>query len=115
MVPPKNSRASKEHQVTRRFVPLMAVPDEPGYGWVTARFLRRLVQERRLPFHKPRGRIFIDLNDLDTFVEQGRVEPRGRTHPGPTSIVSPRPRKTPHAVPNEDSSAGDAKALGSSP
>ena len=58
----------------RRLVPLTAVNSENGYGWVTTRWLRRLVQERRLAFHKPRGKVLIDLDDLDAFVEQARVE-----------------------------------------
>ena len=71
----------------RRLVPLTRVANEPGYEWATTRWLRRQRSERRLPFHKVPGssKLLLDLNDLDRFVEQGRVEaadPRGAGNAG---------------------------------
>lgn len=59
----------------RELVPLKQVPDHRP--WVTERWLRRAVFERRIPFHKlGDGRsapVLIDLADLDAFTEAGRV------------------------------------------
>jgi excisionase family DNA binding protein len=41
---------------------------------LTERWLRRLVYERRVPFHKVGGRLLFDLEDLDKLAESGRVE-----------------------------------------
>ena len=57
---------------TRELVPLLEVPTVRP--WVTARWLRRLVYERRIPFHKVGGRVLIDLADLDAWAESGRVD-----------------------------------------
>jgi len=60
----------------RQLVPLREVPEHRP--WASERLLRRLVYERRIPFHKLGngrcGRVLIDLSDLDTYVERGRVE-----------------------------------------
>ena len=45
---------------------------------VTARFMRRLVDERRIPFHKIGKYVRFDPADIDRFVIQGRVEPARR-------------------------------------
>ena len=59
---------------TRMLVPLRQVPEHRP--WVTERWLRRAVFERRIPFHKlGDGRsspVLIDLDDLDAFAEAGR-------------------------------------------
>lgn len=55
----------------RQLVPLTLVPDHRP--WATVRWLRRLVYERRIPYHKVAGRVLIDLADLDAFAERGRV------------------------------------------
>ena len=59
-----------------QLVPLTKVPE--ARPWVTVRYLRRLVYERRLPFHKlGAGRnapVLIDLEDLDRYAQAGRVE-----------------------------------------
>lgn len=46
--------------------------------WVTERYLRRLVFERRIPYTKATrgGKVLIDINALDALVESNRVEPR---------------------------------------
>jgi hypothetical protein len=63
--------------MTRRAFQLKEVEKQPGYGWATERYLRRLVAERRIPFHKPTFKVMIDLTDLDIYLERGRIEPRG--------------------------------------
>jgi hypothetical protein len=58
--------------VTRPLVTLsQAVVERP---WLTERWLRRLVYERRVSFHKVGGRLLFDLTDLDRLAESGRVE-----------------------------------------
>lgn len=46
--------------------------------WATERYLRRLISERRIPFHKVAGgrggRVLLDLADIDALAERGRVE-----------------------------------------
>lgn len=43
--------------------------------WTTEPHLRRLVKERRVPFHKAGGKLLFDLADIDAYAERGRVEP----------------------------------------
>jgi hypothetical protein len=58
--------------MSRQLVTLQqAVVQRP---WLTERWLRRLVYERRVPFHKVGNRLVFDLADLDALVERGRVE-----------------------------------------
>lgn len=57
--------------MTRNLVPLLEVPQHRS--WISERWLRRLVYERRIPYHKVGGRIFFDLADLDAWAESGRV------------------------------------------
>jgi excisionase family DNA binding protein len=45
---------------------------------VSTRFMRRLVDERRIPFHKIGKYVRFDPSDLDRFATQGRVEPSRR-------------------------------------
>ena len=45
---------------------------------VTTRFMRRLVNERRIPFHKIGKYVRFDPADIDRFAIQGRVEPARR-------------------------------------
>lgn len=60
----------------RQIIPLTEVPKHRP--WTTVRYLRRLVYERRIPYHKlgpgQRSPVFIDLADLDDFMEKSRVE-----------------------------------------
>jgi excisionase family DNA binding protein len=63
--------------MARQLVPLVDV--ESHRPWCSVRYARRLVAERRIPFHKVGGRrVLLDLNDLDEFAERGRVEPPRR-------------------------------------
>jgi excisionase family DNA binding protein len=59
--------------MARDLVPLTEVPEHRP--WCTVRYARRLVQERRVPFHRVGRKVLIDLDDLDEYAERGRVEP----------------------------------------
>ena len=62
----------REREKSRQLVTLQqAVEQRP---WLTERWLRLLVYERRVPFHKVGNRLVFDLADLDALVERGRVE-----------------------------------------
>jgi len=65
-----------------RLVPLAKVQEQPGYEWAKPRWLRPLRSEQRLPFHKPPGsnKLLLDLDDLDGFVQQGRIEAADPAH-----------------------------------
>lgn len=52
-----------------------------AYLNVTERFMRRLVAERRIAFHKVGALLRFRVDDLDTFFEAGRVEIPQRTAP----------------------------------
>lgn len=55
----------------------VAVHERPwaaSTGKDPTRWLRRLVSERRLRFYKAGGRVLLDLTDLDSFAESGRVD-----------------------------------------
>jgi excisionase family DNA binding protein len=41
--------------------------------WLTERYARRLIHERRIPFHKVGGRVLLDQADLDELIALGRV------------------------------------------
>jgi excisionase family DNA binding protein len=41
--------------------------------WLTERYLRRLIYERRIEYFKVGGRVLVDLDQLDRFVEAHRV------------------------------------------
>jgi excisionase family DNA binding protein len=59
--------------MARQLVPLIDVSRHRP--WCSARFARRLVAERRIPFHKVGEKVLIDLDDLDELAEAGRVNP----------------------------------------
>ena len=52
----------------------LTVPDAAEYLNTSIRFVRRLVAERRIPFHKVGSHVRIGLVDLESFVQAGRVE-----------------------------------------
>lgn len=57
----------------RQLTPLKQVPQHRT--WATERVLRRMVAEKRIPYHKCGGKVLIDLVDLDNYTEAGRIEP----------------------------------------
>lgn len=62
-----------------RLLTIQDTADRLGTG---ARFVRRLVAERRIPFTKVGKYVRIDPADLDAFIAAGRVEvtEAGRRH-----------------------------------
>ena len=42
--------------------------------WLSERFARRLVAERKVPFYKVSGKLLFDLEEVDQLAESGRVE-----------------------------------------
>ncbi len=51
------------------------VPSAAAYMGTGERFVRRLVAERRVPFHKVGRHVRLRTADLDAFLAAGRVEP----------------------------------------
>lgn len=51
------------------------VNDAATYLGVKVRFIRRLVSERRIAFHKAGTHVRFAREDLDAFMKAGRVEP----------------------------------------
>lgn len=49
------------------------------YLGVKVRFIRRLVAERRIAFHKAGTHVRLSIDDLDAFMQAGRVEPITRS------------------------------------
>jgi excisionase family DNA binding protein len=52
----------------------LTVPEAAARLNVSPRFIRRLVDERRIPFHRVGRFIRLDPADLDDFLDAGRVE-----------------------------------------
>ncbi len=65
----------------------------------SVRFLRRLVAERRIPFHKLGKHVRISSTDLEAFIAAGRVEPLTR-EPRSVRWTSAAPAWRPAALPN---------------
>ncbi len=55
--------------------PLISIAVAAERLGVSTRFMRRLVDERRIPFHKIGKYVRFDPADVDRFAMQGRVEP----------------------------------------
>ena len=71
--------------IQRRFSPrLLSIEEAAEYTGFTVRYLRRLVFERRIAYHKDRKRVWFTREDLDAYVRGLRVQP--------TSDESPLPR-----------------------
>ena len=58
-------------------VPLLGVLDRAERLGTSERFVRRLVSERRVPFHKVGKYVRFDPLDIDAWLEAHRVEPIG--------------------------------------
>jgi excisionase family DNA binding protein len=54
---------------------LLTVAEAAGRLGVPVRFIRRLIAERRIRFYKIGRYVRIDSQDLDAFIEAGRVDP----------------------------------------
>jgi excisionase family DNA binding protein len=53
----------------------LSVPEAALYLNTSVRFVRRLIAERRIAFHKLGVHVRLALVDLDAFIDAGRVEP----------------------------------------
>ena len=53
----------------------LTVAEAALYLNTSVRFVRRLIGERRIAFHKVGAHVRIAIADLDAFVQAGRVEP----------------------------------------
>jgi excisionase family DNA binding protein len=53
----------------------LTVPEAAQYLNTTVRFVRRLIEERRIAFHRFGRHVRLEKADLDEFVAAGRVEP----------------------------------------
>lgn len=53
----------------------LTVGEAAKYLNTSVRFVRRLVAERRVAFHKVGSHVRFALADLEAFVQAGRVEP----------------------------------------
>lgn len=62
---------------------LLTVDEAAGVLNTTPRFVRRLITERRIPFHHIGRHVRITEGDLRAFIEAGRVAPpKVRWHQG---------------------------------
>jgi excisionase family DNA binding protein len=53
----------------------LKVPEAADYLGTSVRFVRRLIAERRIAFHKLGTHVRLAVVDLEEFVQAGRVEP----------------------------------------
>lgn len=58
----------------------LTVVEAAEYLNLSVRFIRRLVSERRIAFHKAGTSVRLAVADLDGFMQAGRVEPITRAH-----------------------------------
>ena len=58
-----------------RMATLLSVEDVADELGTSVRFVRRLVQERRIPFHKIGKYVRIATEDLAAFIADGRIAP----------------------------------------
>jgi len=72
-----------------RLLTIDEAADRLGTG---ERFVRRLIAERCVPFHKVGRHVRISSTDLDAFVAAGRVEALPR-YAGPSSVGPTRLRR----------------------
>lgn len=54
----------------------LTIVEAAEYLNTSVRFVRRLIAERRIAFHKVGAHVRLALLDLDAFVQAGRVEAR---------------------------------------
>lgn len=61
---------------------LLTVEEAAGRLGTPTRFVRRLVAERRIPFSKIGKYVRFRVEDIDSFIEAGRIEPTLRSRVG---------------------------------
>ncbi|MGH2718385.1 MAG: excisionase family DNA-binding protein [Actinomycetota bacterium] len=59
----------------KRMQQLLSVEEAAEYSGFSVRYLRRLIFERRIAYHKDRRRVWLLAGDLDAYVRGLRVEP----------------------------------------
>jgi excisionase family DNA binding protein len=52
----------------------LSVAETAGYLGTSERFVRRIVAERRVPFHRVGRHVRFRLSDLDAWLDSNRVE-----------------------------------------
>lgn len=52
----------------------LTVDEAAEYMNTSVRFVRRLIAERRIPFHKIGRHVRLKVQDVDAFIDAGRVE-----------------------------------------
>ena len=60
---------------TARSCQYLTVAETAAYLNTSDRFVRRLIAERRIAFHRVRRHVRLALVDLEAFAQAGRVEP----------------------------------------
>jgi excisionase family DNA binding protein len=58
----------------------LTVGEAADYLNTSVRFVRRLIAERRIAFHKVGAHVRLAVADLDNFIAAGRVEPITAAH-----------------------------------
>lgn len=53
----------------------LTVPEAAAFLNTSERFVRRLIAERRIAFHRIGRHVRLGVSDLDDYVRAGRVEP----------------------------------------
>ena len=53
----------------------LSVSEAADYLSTSVRFIRRIVSERRIVFYKVGSHVRISVEDLEHFIQDGRVEP----------------------------------------
>jgi excisionase family DNA binding protein len=73
VTPTRNGHANtRERNTIPRY---LSVPEAAEYLNTSVRFVRRLVAERRVAFHKLGKHIRFAVDDLDNYLAAGRIEP----------------------------------------
>ena len=70
-----NEEETVPRHASQPSVPPLTLAQAAAYLNVSERFVRRLVAERRIAFHKVGHFLRFRTDDLDAFLEAGRVEP----------------------------------------
>ena len=71
-------RRSRGIEAARPSASLISTDEAAERLGVTPRFMRRLVDERRIPFHKIGKYVRFDPADIDRFAMESRVDPQHR-------------------------------------
>jgi excisionase family DNA binding protein len=97
---------------------LLSIDEAAEYTGFSVRYLRRLIFERRVAYHKDRKRVWFTPDDLDTYLVGLRVEPetqpyagsRGRGMAGATTV-----RRTARVMPSGDRTSSGQRAPSGTP